>query len=206
MFITSIEKVHNKYAVYIDEEYYFSLYYKELKHYNLKTSTEINPNTIELIGNDVIVRRGIQYVYHLIATRDYTTYKLKQKLRGANYRDEYINQIIHYVENKGIVNDQRFAKEYYRQMKEKKSLMAIKYDLIKKGINKLIVEKAIEDQEHDEYPAIRRLALKKTKGKSNLTYEEKNKLLRYLYNKGFAIDRINKVIHEIQNDWENVIS
>ena len=74
-------------------------------------------------------------------------------------------------------------------------------DLIRKGLDRQHVAEAYEGimAEHNEDPEedlIRRYIVKKHYDAATATYEEKQKLIAFLYRKGFGLDKIYKIVDE----------
>lgn len=199
MIITSIEKENKKYKIFIDDSYTFSLYFSEIKQYNLREQEEISSDTIEYIGSEIVVKRGMSYLNHLLAKRDYTKKELYEKLNKAGYIDAYIENITKKLEEKNLVNDLSYAKRFVEQMVSKKSRRWIILTLQQKGIEKEILDEALMGLELDEYDAAKNQLLKKVKNKNNLTFEEQGKLYSFLLRKGFTSSTIFKVMNDELN-------
>lgn len=197
MVITKIEKDNKKYKIYGDEQYLFCLYYTEIKRYGLMVEDEISAELIERIGNEVILKRGLSYVYHLLSKKDYTSQEVFKKLVQAGYAECYARQTLSKVKEQGFINDTDYAKRYIDQMHTRKSKRQIVYTLQGKGVSQEIINVLYEESDVDEYDAAKKLVQKKLRNNANLTYEEKAKLYTYMANKGFSSSTIHKVIEEV---------
>lgn len=197
MYITSIEKDNKKYKIYIDDQFLFSMYFTEIKKYDLQVNTQISNELLERIGKEVMAKRGTAYVYHLLSMKDYTGHEILKKLLKAGYGDRFANQILLVVQGQGIINDLDYAKRYIEQLHTKKSKRQLIYTLQGKGIPTDILNGIFDELQVDEYEAAKKVLLKKIKNKTSLSYEERCKLYAYMANRGFASSTIMKAIEEV---------
>lgn len=202
MEITSIEKVNkSRVKIYIDGEYAFPLYYKDIVLYELEEGKEISEKVYESIIEEVVFYRSKLKAMSLLMTMDRTEFELIQKLHRLGYPDDVIDKTIAYLHSYGYINDQRYASSHVRGRKYNKSKLVLKMELKKKGINKDIIEETIKTQyssednsEDPEILAIGKFISKKRVDIDNITWEDKQKLIASLYRKGFSIDKINQIL------------
>lgn len=202
MEVTSIEKVNkSRVKVFIDGEYAFPLYYKDLVLYQLEEGKDISEKVYESIIEEVVFYRSKLKAMSLLMTMDRTEFELIQKLHRLGYPDDVIDKTIAYLHSYGYINDQRYASSHVRERKYNKSKLVLKMELKKKGINKEIIEETIKTQyssednsEDPEILAIEKFISKKRVDVDNITWEDKQKLMASLYRKGFSIDKINQVL------------
>ena len=74
-------------------------------------------------------------------------------------------------------------------------------DMVRKGLDRQHIAEAYEEimAEYNEDPEedlIRRYIVKKHYDTATATYEEKQKLIAFLYRKGFGLDKIYKIVDE----------
>jgi len=201
MVITMLEELEqSKVKVYIDEEYAFLLYKKDIKRYKLEEGEVITSKCYEEIIEDTIYRRAKQKAVAVLKFMGRTEQELRRKLVETGYPREVIDRTLSYVSEYGYLNDERYAASYVRTRMNTKSKFVIKTELLHKGINKelindiFLVEYGDEDREDAELIAIRKLIAKKTKFPENLTFDEKQKLMASLYRKGFATSKIKQIL------------
>lgn len=192
MKITKIEKKNQKYRIYINEEYMFSLYFSELKKFNIETDNSISIECINEINNNII-KRGCNYMYNLLSRKDYTYNEYTNKLIKAGYKENQINIILSTFLDKGYIDDKGYVDRYLEQMKDKKSLMQIIYTLKNKGIEMDIIKDTISELDYDELEAAKRQLTKRLKNKDSLTYEDKVKNHNYLLRKGYKLETIRRL-------------
>lgn len=201
MVITKIEEIErSKFNIYIDEEYAFLLYQKDIDTYGLQEGSEISDLCYKKIMEDTVLRRVKQKALAILKFMDRSEQELRKKLSDAGYSEEVVDQAISYVKEYGYLDDDRFAASYVRSRKNSKSKLAIKTELIQKGISKETIEAVFMEEyennelEDAELSAIQKAIAKKTKTPDSLSYEEKQKLIAFLYRKGFDLSKIKKVL------------
>ncbi len=202
MVITRLEDVgQSKIKVYIDYQYAFLLYQKDIEKLELAEGIEISRVYFETILEDTILRRAKQKAIAILKFMDRTELELRTKLIDAGYPEAVVEQTINYVSEYGFLNDERFVSAYVRAKMHTKSKRVIKTELQQKGILKDIIEQIFsEEYEEDggnedaELIAIRKAIAKKTKKPETLTYEEKQRLMASLYRKGFQISKIKQLL------------
>ena len=201
MIVTDItEASKSKSNIYIDGEFAFQLYKGELRQFNIKKDTEITSDIYNEIVGTVLTKRAKQRAMHLLEKRPYTEKALIDKLRDNSYSEEIIEEAINYLKGFNYINDLDYALQYIDTYAETKSVRRIEQDLRQKGIDKNTVEKAIaarkdEGELGDERKMIVKLLEKKHYSSETADAKEKNKMMTYLYGKGFSIENIKSVMN-----------
>ena len=196
MIVTKIEPVDKtKYKIYIDEEYQFILYQKDIYIYDLKEGNEISDIDYQTILVDTVIRRGKQKALALLKYMDRTEAELVSKLKQSGYAMPIIELIIKYVKSYRYIDDLRYAINYVKSRKESKSKTVLLMELKQKGVPKEYIDQAFYEEYNeglDEEIAILKHISKKVKDLNNITEEEKVKVSSYLYRKGFSYDTIKR--------------
>lgn len=141
----------------------------------------------------MVFPRGRNYLIYLLASRDYTTKEVEQKLRKAEYPDLVIEQIIGYGITKHYLDDYQYAMDYIRLHKSGKSIRQLMYKLKEKGIPSYILNQIEEEDDREELlPKVRRYWEKK----SGTPFEKKAKTCQYFMRKGYSAGLIRELIDE----------
>ncbi len=197
MIITGLEpKEKGKYKVYIDEEFHFVLYYKDLQKYKLEQDTQISGEIYRDIYLNTVLRRGKQKAIAILKYMDRTKQELILKLKQADYSDKVIEEVLEYVIKFHFIDDSRYAENYIRSRKDKKSKRQIITELIGKGIDKSLIDEVMSQEYDSEAEALKKAIEKKFKNLNDLTREEKMKFASSLYRKGFQLDLIKKYVYD----------
>lgn len=201
MIITRLEEFDkSKVSIYMDDEYSFWLYQKELEQYKLNIGAEIPEALYQELMHEVVGNRAKQKALSVLKFMDRTEQELRTRLAEAGYPEEIINQTIAYVNNYNYLDDARLAFSYTRARMNKKSKLVIKTELMQKGVGSQIIAQVFEEvysgdpQEDPELEAIRKAIARKTKAPEQLDFKEKQKLIASLYRKGFTMDKIRRLL------------
>lgn len=199
MIVTRIEPVDKtKFKIYIDDEYQFILYQKDIYMYDLEEGKEITDLEHQTVLVDTVIRRGKQKALALLKFMDRTESELVLKLQQAGYAAPIIDLIINYVKGYRYIDDLRYAINYVKSRKESKSKTVLKMELKQKGVPSEYIDQAFEEEYKegiDEEIAILKHISKKVKDLNNITEEEKVKVSSFLYRKGFSYDTIKKYLN-----------
>lgn len=140
----------------------------------------------------------LQYSLRLIARKRYTEAELAKKLRlkkiGSKKDKE---KVLNRLKELKYIDDKVFAKDYIstRIAINPRGKYMLKVELQRKGVNRSIVNDAVDNAEIDEEKLARRVVKKKQKRYQGLDkYKRKEKIMRLLASRGFKIDTIYKVL------------
>lgn len=193
MIVTKLEGLgKGKVKVYIDGEFHYLLYRKDIQIYKLQENEQISEKVYKEIIEDTVLRRAKQKAMAILKYMDRTEQELRQKLKQADYTETIIESAIEYVKKFHYLDDERFAMNYIRFKKNSKSKRQLQTELSQKGIRKEYINLAFEEEYDDEELAIQKAVAKKTLDIDSLSQEEKMKLASSLYRKGFKMDLIQK--------------
>lgn len=208
MIITSLEKTgRGRYSIFLDgaSAPSFALYAADLKELDLREGSEISSSVLERIEKEILVKRGLLRAGHLIERRDYTEAQIRDKLRAGFYPQASIELIIKRLRELKFLNDDSYAERYTECYIDRKSIGRIKQDLFRKGINKDVIEAAVEKvkaehssdgDEYSEAGKIRELLNKRGYDPLTADRSTREKNIAFLLRKGFSFSDIRKVIRE----------
>lgn len=201
MIITKLEDIgKGKVKVYINDEYHFLLYRKDIQIYGIKENECISDTLYEDIMVNTVIRRAKQKAFAILKTMDRTEQELSAKLKQAYYTEDVIIKVIEFMKSYHYIDDGRYAANYVYHKKNSKSKRQLQMELVQKGITQDIIEEAFSQEYENEETAIQKAINKKYKDVTNLTKEEKLKLTMYLYRKGFQMNLIKKYVTGIDID------
>lgn len=200
MTVTDIVEISkSRLRIFIDNEAAFVLYKGEIKNMNIKKGGELSEESLRCIMDELLVKRAKLRCMNLLKSRDYTKHQLTEKLRQGFYPEMVIEKAIDYAMSYGYIDDMRYAVAYIRYAGASKSKKQIENDLMKKGVSKQDISNAYlqcgeEDVLVAEEELIEKFLLKKHFNNNSATFEERQKMIAFLYRKGFSLDRIYKAV------------
>ncbi len=195
MEVTKLEKIDTKKTkVYLDGEYAFILYPQDLRKYKIVENAELSEEKYNEIMTETVIRRAKQKAMALLKRSDRTEKELRLKLKQNEYPEEAIEEAVAYVMKYGYVDDERYLENYVFYKKGSKSKRIMELELQQKGLSKEQIREQMEKEEVNDEEAIQKAIRKKIGTKTELSYEETQKVAAYLYRKGFKEEDIRKYL------------
>lgn len=200
MFVTSIEPLayttkKNRMRVRLEGGADFVLYQKEIDRFDIVVGEEIAPEVYERLLTEVFIPRARSRALHLLEKQDRTKEDLRKKLCESGYPAEAVEAAIAYVLEYSYIDDLRYASNYIRFNREKKSKNRIFFDLEQKGIKKELTEEAAGllaldgmDPVFDDMALIASYIEKKYR--EDMTPKDKKKIMDHLLRAGFSYEDI----------------
>ena len=164
------------------------------------------PDEEDIVFPDEEAKKATEKAMALLLHKDRTAWELKDRLYRAGFSEKAGEFAFEYVSKYGYINDLRYATRYIDFHKTSKSRNVIRRKLKEKGVTEDIITEAFlsyadtgdamddSNTADPEVIALRSLIKKRLKGRevSELTYEEKQKQMRYLAGKGFPTEMIRR--------------
>lgn len=203
--ITSLNKQKNneeRYNVFIDNEFSFSADIEDIIKNSLEVNTIMDETNLEALIEECEYTKAYKYSLNLLERKDYTSSGIRSKLKTKSFSDSTINNILQKLKDIGFINDNKFSSRYINDSLSFKrdGARKIAYNLKNKGISQDEIN-LIEIDPEIEYNNAYYLAEKKYKVLNN-KINVKEKIFRYLVNKGYEFELSKKVINEILRNNE----
>ena len=199
MEITKIEmqKSNDERAnLYLDEKFFSGISLELVVKEHLKVGMEIDENKLsELILEDEkgkALSKAVKYIGSNLKTEK----QLRDYLKKKEYNPATIDYVIDKLKEYDYLNDENFAKAYILTYSKKYGKLKLKSQLKMKGIKDSVIENLLEDVQSDSID----LVAKKYMKNKELTYENLQKLMRFLYSRGYEFDDINSCVNRLKGD------
>ena len=138
------------------------LYKGEVRKLSLREGTVISREKYDEIIYEILGTRAKKRAMFLLERMDRTEHQLREKLMQNGYPDVCVDLAVEYVRKYHYIDDLRYATTYISYQQKKKSRQKLKMDLIAKGIEKSVIEQALDEVfDSDEQLKIRQLLEKK---------------------------------------------
>ena len=201
-----VQKKHpSRRSIFLDGEFFCGVSNEVVVKFHLKRDMEIDEEKLKELLHEKELSKAKSYVYGILARRMYTTKEIRDKLADRGYVDEIIQDVIAVLERYGYLNDRTFAEEWIRsRMQGKpKGKFALRYELLRKGIEKSIIEDALnqafdESKEVDIALELARRKIRSYRGDDPTV--ARRKLQGFLLRRGFNFETVNDVIQQIMKD------
>lgn len=211
--ISKQKKRSDRYNVYVDEIYSFSISANDLLKSKISVREEVSVEELENYKRQASKSYLLDACLNYISSRPHSSNEVSQYIKkkiflkpeikehiGENQK-EVINEILDYLQQKNYLNDIEFATWLTSQRnngKSPKSFSHIKAELKSKGISNEIIENiSISANQSDEVEKAKILAEKKfnqLKRRNKNSIEIKQALYIHLSQKGFSWETIQPIV------------
>jgi regulatory protein len=200
MKITAIKqqvKRKDRYSIYVDGQYAFSLSESGLLELGLASGKEIDAQQLAELkkasGTDKAYGNALRYV----AMRPRSIWELRTYLRRKDVEEPVAEKIIERLQRSGLVDDAAFARSWVanRRLLKNTSKRRIQMELKQKQVPEHIISQVLEEDETSERDSLRQLIAKK-----QARYPDRTKLLQYLARQGFSYDDITATLNEMAEE------
>lgn len=187
MIITDIKqqvKRKDRYSVYLDEKYAFSLSESELLVQRLRIGQQFDNSEVNKILDVANEDKAYTRALDLLARRPRTIWEMQQYLKSKNYEDHLVKKILNKLSKKGYLDDKKFAESWLstRRILKSTSKRKISLELKQKHVDESIINMVIGSDEANEIEIIKKLILTKN---TQSRYSDRQKLISYLARQGF---------------------
>lgn len=214
-------KRQDRYSVYIDEKYSFSLHEYQLAQSGLRTGIELTQEEIENFANESqfgkVYEKALNFVMirprsekeirdYLVRTCMYPKPKsivnkktgertFLKKTVDKDQINALIVRVLKRLDEKGHINDEKFAKLWVqsRSYHKKPSKRKLEQELMVKGVDSKIIATTLQNQELNEIDNLKTIIDKKRK---LVRFQDDKKLIPYLLRQGYNYDDIKEVLYE----------
>lgn len=197
MKITDIKqqvKRHDRYSIYIDGKYSFSLSESELLTQGLRIDQEFSSQEFKSIQAAAQADKAYSRAIDLLARRSRSTWEMAEYLRRKGYEQNLIDRILNKLSNRGLLDDKQFAKSWVssRRMLKPISQRRLVQELQQKRISQDIITEVLAGDDIDEKEVLKQLITKK---RGQTRYQDEQKLTAYLLRQGFKYEDVKTVIN-----------
>lgn len=194
------EKQKDRYSVFVDGKYAFSLSEGALLKSKLATGQELDKDELkqwkQLSADDKIYNQSLRYA----AMRLRSTWEVEQYLRRKNASPALVQKILNKLSNIGLLNDEAFARAWVanRRLLRPTSKRKLQQELRAKRVPDEVTDSVLgEEEAAGDLAALREVVAKKR----NLPKYKADplKLMNYLARQGFSYGDIKDVLGEAED-------
>lgn len=199
MEITKIEiqkKDKERVNIYLDEKYYSGMSLELVIREHLKVGLDIDKDYLEnLILEDEkgkALSKAVKYIGSNLKTRK----QIREYLSKKDYNPNTIDFVLAKLDEYKYLDDENYAKSYILTYSNKYGKLKLKSQLKLKGVSENIIDKYLENANSSSIDGV---ANKYMKNKE-YTFENFQKLSRFLYSRGYDFDDINSCINRMKEE------
>ncbi|MBO8162542.1 MAG: RecX family transcriptional regulator [Brevibacillus sp.] len=196
-------KQRDRYHIYIDGEFAFSVHEDILIKYNLLKGTPVDGGLHEEVLQAEERHKAYLTALRLLGIRPRTAAQLEQYLTDKGYSSAIAREVRLLCEERGYIDDRDYARRWVaeRIRNRPRGRYALKMELMQKGISMDIAEAALSElDQREELEAARRWLSKRLRREAELPSDSRQlqKILVALTRKGFSHAVVKAVRKELQ--------
>jgi regulatory protein len=217
MKITSVEPQKNhprRFNIFLDGEFAFGADEDLVVDKRLIKGKEISKEDLAVLLEEAEIGKLMERMYGLLGRRQRSEKEIRDYLKQLSFKRKVKGQeeitgtvagvLIEKLKRKRLIDDSQFAKDWAESRLKKKGINAVKSELIKKGINRDILEEVLEKSGENQEETARKLLEKKLRlWKGLKEIEFKQKALRFLAGRGFDFDLSKELIEKVTKEVYN---
>lgn len=196
MIITKIEKSKKgNILLYADNNYLTSLSPEIFFKNQLKVGDYVDEDVLNKISTEYERFKAKEKALRLLSFRIHSKKELENKIK-LHSTEDCAQYAADKMEELGLLNDLEFSKAYAKEMSSRKyySLNRIKYELLKKGVNKSLILEALNEVEIDEELNIKKIIEVKYHGKID-DEKVKRRAVSALQRLGYSWSQISAIVN-----------
>lgn len=196
MKVTAIKqqvKKADRYSIFVDGKYTFSLSESELIRTGVHSGQELTKAELEKFRETSKLDKVYGLVLNLVVRRPRSEREIRDYLRRKGHDEEVATTILNKLSTNGLVNDEVFAKSWVenRRLLKPTSLRKLKLELRQKGISDDIITSVLEADETTEIDVLKQIIVIKRR---QTKYQDNEKLMQYLARQGFSYSDIKTAV------------
>ncbi|WP_100330432.1 recombination regulator RecX [Bacillus xiapuensis] len=201
--ISAQEKRADRYNVFLNEKYAFSVDEAVLIRFGLKKGKELSEGEIAEITEKDQIRKGINIAVQFLSIRMRSEQEVRKHLEKKEVNPAHIGEIIRYLYQLHYLDDLQFAKAYVRtQLRTTdKGPNVIERELKEKGIAPAFIEEVLNffsfDQQLEKAAALAEKYRKKNTKESAI--RQKQKIEQALMRKGYSWNVIQEALLQTES-------
>lgn len=192
-------------SIFVDGRFAFGIHRDVLLEFELAKGRELTVRRqIELIRRDTFFKaRGAAYGY--LSYRDRSAAEIRRRLERDDYDADVIEDVVHVLQEAGLVDDRRFARAYAEDRFRSGGYgpLRVRSDLRKKGVGRAAVDAAIADVFSERGELLGRVRELGAKRWNQLSREadlrkRRKKVYDYLARRGFNYEMVRRIVNELE--------
>lgn len=197
------DSIKDLFTIQTDNNKIFHINYDSFEKHNLAVDMEITQELENLLTISENFESAKDIALNFMSYRVRSKSEIVQKLKKSKFDNNTIDEVLFYFEENKLIDDREFANLYIQDKLNLSnwSKKKIKYELIKKGINKVDIDSALDELFDTEVEFDKAYNLLKSKipiwEKKYDKYKLKQKCYQFLYSKGFDYSIIQSIIDEV---------
>ncbi len=184
----------DRYSVFVDGSYRFSLSAEQLSDSGLATGQDLSSSQIDNLDQSSKVGKALAAAYVLLSYRARSRQELVDRLSRKGYDEDTIEVVLARLSKSKLIDDGEFVRQWVtKPVSKNRSLRRLDKELRDKGITSSEVQDVMTELGTDHDRQAITVIIQKRLDKGVI---DKQKLLGYLSRQGFQISLILQVLSE----------
>lgn len=184
-----------KYRVSFSDGITCLLYRGEMRAYGIEEGRTLGSDIYSRLMTETLGKRAKKRAMYLLEQMDRTEKQLREKLLSNEYPQVCIDDAVEYVKRFHYLDDYRYACNFIRYGGAKLSRQMVRQKLMQKGVDRKVIEAALEEEySSEELPMIQALLEKRHFVPGQCDDKEFRKTYQYLLRRGFQSSEILKAM------------
>lgn len=205
--ITKLERQKrrsNRVSIFLDNTFFCGISENLLSKLDLFEGKEVDEEEIRKLVEEKAFTEAKEKTLRLLSHRMYSEQEIKDKLKKKGYEDDIIDKVVGDFKNSSLIDDYAFAKAFVHDSVRlnPKGSFRIAYELKKKGISEVIINKVFSEEKVVEGDFDRAFEIARRRLETLKKISDKIKIKRRLYNfllrRGFSYETIRAVLDRLQ--------
>ncbi|MBQ6171147.1 MAG: RecX family transcriptional regulator [Clostridia bacterium] len=179
-------------SVFVNKEFSFSADAAFLADNDVFVGRKLEKEELETLRKAAEVRKAIRHSLYLLEHRDFSKKELAKRLETKGYDPSDAMQAAEYIEDRGYINDKRYAERMIERKKGKAGKKQLRFELKRAGISGDDAEAVLEEtySESDGINAVLREMKRILKGGFPEDRAAQKKLFNRFIAKGYEYETV----------------
>lgn len=207
MLITNLsmqKKNVSRVNISLDNEFRGVLFDEVVYSNSLKVGMQISEYEFNKLLDESNMRFCKNEAFNYLSRYIKTEKELKEHLYNKGYHKNAVEFAIENIKKYNLIDDRKYAENYYNSHKDFKSSQIIKNTLKEKGISEEILQEVVVFDKENELELAEKFVQKLARVEDNkITYKNLNRLKRQLVSRGITYDTITRVTADFEVIYED---
>ena len=189
--ITPQVKRRDRYSIFVDDAYAFSLSENGLLESGLHAGQQLDAAELRALKKAAGLDKAYQNALRYVALRPRSQWEMGEYLRRKEVDAAAATHIVQRLQQLGLLNDAAFARSWvaYRRGLKSISRRRLQLELAQKRIAEDIIAQVLREDSTADHAALANAITKKRR-----RYPDQQKLIRYLASQGFLYEDIKSAL------------
>lgn len=197
--IASQVKRADRYSIFVDDKYSFSLSADQLLEQKLAVGDELAASEVKRLKKLSTDDKFYNAALNFIAIRPRSAWEIETYLARKKANPELAESIIKKLEKLDLINDEAFARAWIenRRLLNPRSHRKLVSELKAKRVPDAVIAKVLQKDTEEERQILKMLVAKK---RQQSKYKDDLKLAQFLARQGFNYDDIKQVLADEESE------